>query len=107
MAETFDRLLLNGVTSGTGPEDKVGAYDFYEGSCEWSAGVSAGVVTFEWAPNPGYAGTWAVLGTQNFGANSITKAIYQACGGAIRARVSTPVVGGTVTVRRSLTVSDK
>lgn len=107
MAETFDRLLLNAQTSGTGPEEPTDVYDFYEGSCEWSAGVTAGVVTFEWAPNPGYAGTWASLGTQNFAASSITKAIYQVCGGAVRARISTPVVGGTVTVRRSLTVSGK
>jgi len=107
MAETFDRLLLNAVTTGTGPEDKVCAYDFYEGSCEWSAGSTSGVVIFEWSPTSGYTGTWASLGTQSFSANAITKAIYQVAGGVVRARVSTAVVGGTVTVRRSLTVSDK
>ena len=108
MAETFDRTLLNGVTSGTGPEESVRVYDQYESSVDWGAGVSAGVVVFEWAPFPGYSGNWFTLATHTFSAPAIvTRNLFQVVGGYIRARVSTPVTGGVVTVRRSLQVVGK
>jgi hypothetical protein len=108
MAETFERSLLTGVTSGTGPEDGLGVYDWYESIVEWGAGVGAGVVVFEWAPYVGYAGTWLTLATHTFAlANSVSRNVFQVVGGAVRARVTTPVTGGTINVKRNLQVSGK
>jgi hypothetical protein len=108
MAETFDRTLLSGVTTGTGPVEAMGVYDQYESSVDWGAGVSAGVVGFEWSPTPGFAGTWFTLATHTFSAPSIvTRVLFQVVGGYVRARVSTPVTGGVITVRRSLQITDK
>ncbi|MDD2857799.1 MAG: hypothetical protein PHU75_03905 [Candidatus Nanopelagicales bacterium] len=67
----------------------------------WSAGCSAGAVTFETAEDDqaGSAGTWAPLATVNWSAASKVDEIkiFGAIG-TIRARISTNVVGGTVTV---------
>ncbi|MBI4916883.1 MAG: hypothetical protein HY825_13630 [Acidobacteria bacterium] len=65
----------------------------------WSAGCSAGVVTIETAETAAYAGTWAPLTTVSWSAASKTD-VVQIIGpiGVIRARISTAVVGGTVTV---------
>ena len=108
MAETFDRTLLNGVTSGTGPVEAVGAYDQYESSVDWGAGVSAGVVVFEWSPTPGFGGTWFALATHTFSAPLlVTRFLFQVVGGYVRARVATTVTGGVITIRRSLMVAGK
>ena len=108
MAETFDRTLLNGVTSGTGPVEAVGAYDQYESSVDWGAGVSAGAVVFEWAPTPGYGGNWFTLAMHTFSAPLlVTRVLFQVVGGYVRARVATIVTGGVITVRRSLQVVGK
>ena|SRR5215510_10692713 len=108
MAETFDRILLSGVTAGTGPVEAVGVYDQYESSVDWGAGVAGGVVVFEWSPTPGFAGTWFTLATHTFSAPLlVTRFLFQVVGGYVRARVATPVTGGVITVRRSLQVQDK
>jgi hypothetical protein len=66
---------------------------------ETSAGVSAGAVKIETASDPSYGGTWAVLSTVTLSAAStsqyvgITDAVR-----CIRARISTVLTGGTVTV---------
>lgn len=66
---------------------------------QFSAGAAAGTVLIETAPNENYAGTWATLATINWAAASkchftgITDAL-----GALRARISSAVTSGTVTV---------
>ncbi len=62
--------------------------------------VSGGVVTLETSDDPTYTGTWAIIGSPvTVTANA--KQIVQAtgCFRYVRARVSTIIVGGTVTVR--------
>jgi hypothetical protein len=65
---------------------------------QWSAGTSAGVVTVESADSSAYAGTWAPLATVTWSAAS-KEDIVQITGIHLnlRTRVSTGVVGGTVT----------
>ena len=65
-----------------------------------SAGVSAGAVQIETADKDDYAGTWAALGSP-VAVTASTQKIVQLTGnlGAIRARISTTVVDGTVSVR--------
>lgn len=64
-----------------------------------SAGISAGAVQLETAPSPDYTGTWAALGSPVTAvASSVAVAQVTGCFGALRARISTTVVGGTVDV---------
>jgi hypothetical protein len=64
-----------------------------------SAGVSAGAVQFETATTSDYAGTWAPLGAA-VTVGSDTTQIVQVTGALlwIRARISTNIANGTVTV---------
>lgn len=65
---------------------------------EWSAATSAGGVTIEEAHDKDYAGTWAEIQVVPWSAESSCDAIHvTGTFGAIRARISTTVVGGTVT----------
>ena len=82
-----------------GTELPVTAFDRVGWSVVTSAGVSAGVVTIEWARASGYTGTWAELDAITAGAattqyGSSTDHIS----GFVRARISTAITGGTVTV---------
>jgi hypothetical protein len=65
----------------------------------FGAGTSAGVVTLETAPYPEFTGTWFSLGTMTWTAANDTK-FLRADGPfmAVRARISTAIVGGTVDV---------
>ena len=109
MAETFNKTLLSAVTSGTSEVEGMGVYDRYEGVAEWTTGVSAGVVTFEWAADPAYAGTWEVLFTLGPPTSPPvpTHDSISVSGGYIRARITTTVSGGTVTVSRNLQITGK
>ena len=65
----------------------------------FGAGTSAGAVVIETAATPDYTGTWANLSTITWSAASKTH--HVAITGvfrALRARISTAIVGGTVTV---------
>lgn len=69
----------------------------------FSAGAAAGVVLIETADETTYTGTWAVLATITFAAAS--KMHYVAITGAtrvVRARISSAITGGTVTVKAVL-----
>lgn len=92
--------LLNAVTTGSAAiAENVGVRCKYTAVyVSWSAGTSAGVVTIETAHTSAYAGTWAPLTTVTWAAAN-TEAVYQLNGTyeSIRTRVSTTVVGGTVT----------
>lgn len=93
-------LLQNAATTGNGAEaDLKGASQHVSIYITGSAGVSAGAVQLESAPTPAYAGTWAAHGSPVVVAASTTK-IVQVVGslGVIRARISTTVADGTVSV---------
>lgn len=65
----------------------------------FGAGTSAGVVTIEGAPVSDYSGTWASLGTLTWSAASKVETLrIEGAHLAVRARISTAIVGGTVTV---------
>lgn len=64
-----------------------------------SSGVSAGAVQVEEAPSATYAGTWAAIGSPVTVTADTTKSVAATGAfGAVRARISTTVTGGTVDV---------
>lgn len=66
---------------------------------EWSVGVTAGVITIEEALTIGYTGTWSTLATVSWVAADTTELVHLAGSfSALRARISTTVDNGTVTV---------
>ena len=65
---------------------------------EWSAGVTAGVVTLEHAAHEDYTGAWEAIGTMSFSASATNSVKASGLNGSVRTRVSTAVVGGTVTI---------
>lgn len=67
----------------------------------WSAGVSAGVVTIEAAEASDYTGTWALDTLVSWTAASKVDIVKVAAKGVkfLRARISTTITGGTVTVK--------
>lgn len=93
---------LSAVTTGTGAAVSCSNAIQVGWSVIWSAGVGAGEVTLEAANSATYAGTWAVIDVQNFtaapGANSIMVGTYPGPFQFFRARVTSNVTGGTVTV---------
>lgn len=65
-----------------------------------SAGVSAGVVEIEWADSFDYAGTWKQIDAITLTTASIVDgSSVDFIGGFVRARISTAISGGTVTVK--------
>src|SRR3990172_6687260 len=65
----------------------------------WSAGTSAGAVTLETAHAAAYAGTWDALLTMAWSSASKVDIIqFSGCYKALRARISTDIVGGTLDV---------
>jgi len=93
---------LSAVTTGTGTAVSCTNAIQVGWSVIWSAGVGAGEVTLEAANSATYAGTWAVIDVQNFtsapSANSIMVGTYPGPFQFFRARVTSAVTGGTVTV---------
>lgn len=73
------------------------------GTLKWSAGVSAGKVVFEIAPTAGYTGTWEVIASWDFvadsqAADSVVSFSYPGpFSGFGRWRIDTAITGGTVT----------
>lgn len=66
----------------------------------FGAGTSAGAVTLETAPYAEYTGVWHIAATATW-AVAANKVVYARADGpfmAIRARISTAIVGGTVDV---------
>src|SRR2546422_10325803 len=96
-----DRKLQDAATTGVGTAVDLKAWTTYVIIyIIGSAGISAGAVQLETADDPTYAGTWAALGTPVTVVAS-AELIVQATGvfKALRARISTNIVGGTVTVK--------
>lgn len=101
MALAFATQVLQAAqTTGNGtPYDVNGAARELLFSIIWSAGVTAGEVTLETSHDTAYAGAWdpfeAPIG---FVANAVITRRYTGCHRAVRARISTTVAGGNVTV---------
>lgn len=104
MSRRLDTLLLDAKTAlnaqgviGVADMANLSEIAFYVDFDHTSA---AGVVLIETASSETYAGTWAVLSTVTWAA--IDKAHYVAVTGvfrAVRARISSAVTSGTVSVR--------
>lgn len=92
--------LQEAATSGSGvvvdTEARAREMTFY---VLGSTGVSAGEVTLEEAHDPAYAGTWQAIGAPMVvtGNAVAVRRLRGACR-AVRARITTAIVGGTVTV---------
>lgn len=104
MSRKFNQTLIDGETAANtaGYINPVSAahsteFGFY---IEFDHTSAAGQVLIETADSDDYAGTWAILATVNWSA--IDKCHYVALTNAvrsIRARISTAVTSGTVTVK--------
>lgn len=100
-------ITLLGAATGTGTELQCGGATQVVVEFEASSGVTAGVVVLEHSAVSGYAGTWALLDSEDFSVSplgSATKAIFTYPGplGFVRPRIATTFSGGatpTVTVR--------
>ncbi|HKQ90165.1 MAG TPA: hypothetical protein VJZ77_05755 [Blastocatellia bacterium] len=91
---------LDAVTAGTGKAISFQDYDSVHWLIEGSAGVGAGAVVIESASSPTYAGTWKLIAgpTTVVASAQIGDKSDFPPGHFVRARVSTTVTGGTVTV---------
>lgn len=93
--------LQSAATTGNGTEvdlkGECSAVSFY---IKGSSGVSAGAVTLESASVSGYAGTWAPIGSPVTVIADTEQMVSVAgvCYLIVRARISTTVADGTVTV---------
>ena len=92
--------VQNAATTGNGLAlaipSMIKKHTFY---IEGSAGVTAGAVQVEASNDPDYTGTWDAQGPPVLVTASTQDTV--GCDGvslALRARISTPIVGGTVTV---------
>src|SRR5262245_3220064 len=92
--------VLSGVTTGTSAAIAFNDCQSVNWIIEGSAGVGAGAVVIESSDDPSYSGTWIVVAgptTVVASAKLGGKADFPQ-GGFVRARVSTTVTGGTVSV---------
>ncbi len=101
---TFHKVVINAAsainTKGAIGGSFIPQIREFAAHCNWSTGVSVGEVKIEAADDDAYTGTWAPLATVTYSAGSPNQDIVQITGTAVayRARISTGVVGGTVTV---------
>jgi hypothetical protein len=91
---------LDAVTTGTGRAISFQDYNSVHWIIEGSAGVATGAVVIESATSQNFAGTWKLLaGPVTVVANAQLGDKFDFPPGAfVRARVSTDITGGTVTV---------
>jgi hypothetical protein len=96
----IDKRLQVNATTGVGEAVELGGVRVITAYITGSAGVSAGAVQLEHAPSKDYTGTWAALGgaAVTVVANTTAAVVVAGTAKAVRARISTPIVGGTVTV---------
>lgn len=96
---TYYEKIQVAVTTGNGTAVRTnGRAAHHVVYVEFSAGVSAGVVTIEEASDGAFAGTWSKIADVAFVANAAVAVHFYGCHLAVRARISTNIVGGTVTV---------
>lgn len=94
-------LLQDAQTTGNGLVIAIPpSYDYHSIIIQGSSGVASGAVQLESAAAPDYAGTWAPVGGGPITVVADTEAAIDFEGTFIflRARISTDIVGGTVTV---------
>ena len=98
----FERVIDDGVTQNTAGSigaAKTSGKAFVAMYAVFGAGTSAGVVTLETAPYSEFTGTWASMGTATWSvANDVKYVRADGPVGAIRARISTAITGGSVDV---------
>ena len=93
--------LQSAATTGSGNiVDTKGAVAQGQIWITWSAGCGAGAVQIETSDDPTYAGTWAPFGSPITWTAASKKDIVNVpvAIGAVRARISTTVTGGTIDV---------
>lgn len=91
--------VLSAVTTGASAAKVLSATREITMYAIFSAGVGAGAVQLETAPTEDYAGTWSPIGSPlGFAVSSAKHISSTGVMGAVRARVSTDVTGGTVDV---------
>ena len=84
---------------GVMPESICGRYVEASFFVEFSVDSSAGQVVIESAPSRNYTGTWVVEGTVDWAADDEAHRVsLNLLTGAMRARISTEIADGTVTV---------
>lgn len=99
IANNFDKRLQVNATTGNGEAVELGGVRVLTAYVIGGAGVSAGAVQLEHSHSKDYTGTWAALGAATtVVANTVNAVVVQGTAKAVRARISTPLVGGTVTV---------
>jgi hypothetical protein len=99
-ANFLDKPLQKNATTGNGEAIEVQGVRLVTAYIIGSAGISAGAVQLEHSHDKGYTGTWAALGAATtVVANAVVAISFPPTAlKAIRARISTAVVGGTVSV---------
>ncbi len=103
MTSNFRTTLHAAGSTATGNGTIVSIGDDW-GACDYmfsivgSAGVATGVVTVEAAHASDYAGTWAVLSAVTVVASTVITVAARANYRHVRARISTTIGGGSVTV---------
>ncbi len=96
----FGEKLLNAVAAveSAGAVNLLGQTREHTVHVEYSSSTVSGVVTIEIASEKSYTGTWDALTTVPWAAGNRSHSFrFTGAIGAMRARISTVVVGGTVT----------
>ena len=95
------QVLLNAATTGSGVASLGESCD----RPSWtiyitgSSGVASGAVTIETAPSASYSGTWQTIESPVTVTASATQTVsFEGAFRHVKARISTTVAGGTVTV---------
>lgn len=94
-------VVQSAVTTGNGTALAIPpSVNNHKFTIEGSAGIASGAIQIESASSPDYTGTWNPVGGGpiNVPVSSQLEVNFQGVFSALRARVSTAVVGGTVTV---------
>lgn len=98
-ANLLDKRVQVAQTTGNGSAIECQGLKALTAYIVGSAGVSAGAVQLEEAHDKDYAGTWSAIGSPTTVVADTVSAVHvQGTFKAVRARISTNVVGGTVTV---------
>lgn len=98
-AALVDRPLLKNAASGTSEGVDVAGCSNLAFYVVGGAGVSAGAVTLEESHDKDFAGTWTPIGTAVTVIIGVAAPVkVNATAKAVRARITTPVTGGTATV---------
>jgi hypothetical protein len=96
----IETILLKAATSGSGTVEAFPVAKQLTFYVIWSPGVTAGQVVIETADDANYSGTWAgPLGTASAGSDKTDIVQLNGIFRFVRARISTPVAGGNVTVK--------